>query len=49
MEEVRRDYVGKLYHEGRPFFAEMINGIGYGNINVWFGEYMNYVDFIGKV
>ncbi len=49
VEEVRRDYEGKLYHEGRPFFAEMINGIGYGNINVWFGEYMNYVVFIGKV
>ena len=48
-EEIRRVYTGKLYHEGKPFFAELVKGMGNGNWNVWFGEYMKSVDFIGKV
>jgi len=49
VEEIRRNYMGRLYHEGKPFFAELLNGIGTGSVNVWFGEYMKSADLIGRV
>lgn len=49
VEEIRRVYTGRLYREGKPFFAEMVKGMGNGSIKVWFGEHMKSLDFIGKV
>ena len=47
-EEIRRSYMGRLYHEGKPFFAELVKGMGEGSISIWFGEYMKSADFMGK-
>ena len=48
-EEIRRVYTGRLYREGETFFAELVKGTGISDINVWFGEYMKSVDFLGRV
>ena len=47
-EEIRRSYMGRLYHEGKPFFAELVKEMGEGSISIWFGEYMKSADFMGK-
>ncbi len=52
VEEIRRGYMRRLYAEGKHFFTVLIKSMGrlyVHDMDIWFGEYMRYVDLIGRI
>lgn len=42
----------RLYAEGKHFFTVLIKSMGrlyVHDMDIWFGEYMRYVDLIGRI